>query len=111
MLRLMPQQPNCVQVLRNELNHVKFGGFWNKGGVCFRTPVLMIADYAKMVRVVCTPANNNTINIVMKRFSATVRASGVIVTTVVYAENINFATKILQTLFGTGNVISIPRET
>lgn len=70
----------------------------------------MIADYAKMVRVVCTPANNNTINIVMKRFSATVRASGVIVTTVVYAENINFATKILQTLFGTGNVISIPRE-
>ncbi|HBK43467.1 MAG: hypothetical protein A2X74_06425 [Polynucleobacter sp. GWA2_45_21] len=61
-------------------------------------------------RVVCTSANNNTINIVMKQFRATVRASGVVVTTVVYAENTTFATKILQALFGAGNVISIPAE-
>jgi membrane-associated PAP2 superfamily phosphatase len=60
--------------------------------------------------VVCALASNNTINIVMKQFRATVRASGVVVTTVVHADNVNFAIKILQALFGVGNVISIPTE-
>ncbi|WP_293600827.1 hypothetical protein [Polynucleobacter sp. 39-46-10] len=46
----------------------------------------------------------------MKRFRATVRASGVVVTTVVHADNVNFAIKILQSLFGASNVISIPTE-
>lgn len=60
--------------------------------------------------VVCALASNNTINIVMKQFRATVRANGVVVTTVVHADNVNFAIKILQALFGVGNVISIPAE-
>jgi len=46
----------------------------------------------------------------MKQFRATVRASGVVVSTVVHADNVNFAIKILQALFGVGNVISIPAE-
>ena len=44
----------------------------------------------------------------MKKFQATVRASGMVVATVVFAENVNFATKILQAQFGANNVISIP---
>lgn len=54
--------------------------------------------------------HTRTINIVMKQFRATVRASGVVVTTVVHADNVNFAIKILHTLFGAANVISIPVE-
>lgn len=46
----------------------------------------------------------------MKQFRATVRASGIVVTTIVFAENANFATKILQAQFGTNNVISIPTQ-
>ncbi|WP_192874780.1 hypothetical protein [Polynucleobacter paneuropaeus] len=46
----------------------------------------------------------------MKQFKATVRASGLIVTTVVFAENTNFAMKILQAQFGANNVISIPTQ-
>ena len=46
----------------------------------------------------------------MKQFRSTVRASGVIVTTIVFAENANFATKILQAQFGANNVISIPTQ-
>lgn len=46
----------------------------------------------------------------MKQFRATVRASGVIVATVVHAENVNFAIKLLQAQFGAGNVVSIPAE-
>lgn len=46
----------------------------------------------------------------MKQFKATVRASGTVVTTVVFAENTNFAVKILETLFGPNNVISIPSQ-
>ena len=46
----------------------------------------------------------------MKQFRATVRASGVVVTTVVYAENTVSAIKILHAVFGSGNVISIPTE-
>lgn len=44
----------------------------------------------------------------MKQFRATVRASGVILTTVVFAENANFAIKVLQAQFGASNVMSIP---
>ncbi|MEA9568389.1 hypothetical protein [Polynucleobacter sp. AP-Nickl1-40-C4] len=46
----------------------------------------------------------------MKQFRATVRASGLVVTTIVFAENTNFATKILQAQFGANNVISIPTQ-
>jgi hypothetical protein len=46
----------------------------------------------------------------MKQFRGTVMASGVVVATVVYADNVNFATKILQALFGANNVISIPTQ-
>ena len=33
-----------------------------------------------------------------------------VVTTIVFAENTNFATKILQAVFGAANVVSIPNE-
>jgi hypothetical protein len=46
----------------------------------------------------------------MKQFKAQVRASGLVVTTIVYAENTNFAMKILQAQFGATNVISIPTQ-
>jgi hypothetical protein len=50
------------------------------------------------------------INTVMKPFRATVRASGVVVATVVYAENASFAIKILHAVFDAANVISILTE-
>ena len=46
----------------------------------------------------------------MKQFRATVRASGMVVTTIVFAENANFPMKILQAQFGANNVISIPSQ-
>ncbi len=46
----------------------------------------------------------------MKQFRATVRASGLIVSTIVFADNANFATKILQAQFGVNNVIGIPTQ-
>lgn len=46
----------------------------------------------------------------MKQFRATVRASGLVVTTIVFAENTNFAIKILQAQFGANNVVSIPAQ-
>ena len=46
----------------------------------------------------------------MKQFKATVRASGMVVTTIVFAENTNFAMKILQAQFGANNIISIPTQ-
>jgi hypothetical protein len=46
----------------------------------------------------------------MKQFRGTVRASGLIVTTIVFAENANFAMKILQAQFGANNVVSIPTQ-
>lgn len=46
----------------------------------------------------------------MKQFRETVRASGMVVTTVVFADNVNFTTKILQAQFGANNVISIPSQ-
>ena len=48
------------------------------------------------------------LNIAMKQYRATVRASGMVVTTIVFAENVNFAIKILQAQFGAANVIGIP---
>jgi hypothetical protein len=53
---------------------------------------------------------SKVINTYMKQFRATVRASGLVVTTIVFAENTNFATKILQAQFGLNNVISIPTQ-
>jgi len=50
------------------------------------------------------------LNICMKQFRATVRASGLIVSTIVFAENANFAIKILQAQFGANNVIGIPTQ-
>ena len=46
----------------------------------------------------------------MKQFRATVRASGIVVTTVVFADNTIFALKILQAQFGATNVIGIPTQ-
>lgn len=46
----------------------------------------------------------------MKQFRATVSAGWMVVTTIVFAENTNFATKILQAQFGAANVISIPAQ-
>ena len=44
----------------------------------------------------------------MKQYKATVRAGGVVVVTIVFAENINSAMKILEAQFGANNVMSIP---
>ena len=46
----------------------------------------------------------------MKQFRAMVKASGIVVTTIVFAENTNFAMKILQAQFGATNVIGIPAK-
>ena len=46
----------------------------------------------------------------MKLFRATVRASELIISTIVFAENANFAVKILQAQFGVNNVIGIPTK-
>jgi hypothetical protein len=46
----------------------------------------------------------------MKQFRATVRASGMVVTTIVFAENTTFAMKILQAQFGAANVIGTPTQ-
>jgi hypothetical protein len=50
------------------------------------------------------------LNICMKQFRATVRASGLIISTIVFAENANFAVKILQAQFGVNNAIGIPTQ-
>ena len=46
----------------------------------------------------------------MKQFRATVKASGLVISTIVFAENTNFAIKLLQAQFGANNVISIPTQ-
>jgi hypothetical protein len=46
----------------------------------------------------------------MKQFRATVRASGMVVTTIVFATSTLEAQKILQAQFGASNVISIPSQ-
>ena len=48
------------------------------------------------------------LNTVMKQYKATVRVAGLIMITVVFAENTNFAMKLLQAQFGTNNVVGIP---
>ena len=46
----------------------------------------------------------------MKQFKALVRASGMVVTTVVFATSTLEAQKILQAQFGENNVVSIPSQ-
>ena len=46
----------------------------------------------------------------MKQFRATVKASGLVISTIVFAENTNFAIKLLQAQFGACNVIGIPTQ-
>ncbi len=46
----------------------------------------------------------------MRKFRATVKVSGLIVSTIVFADNAIFAMKILQTQFGANNVIGIPTQ-
>jgi hypothetical protein len=46
----------------------------------------------------------------MKQFRATVKASGLVISTIVFAENTNFAIKLLQAQFGANNVIGIPSQ-
>ena len=46
----------------------------------------------------------------MKQFRTTVKVSGLVVTTIVFADNANFAMKILQAQFGANNVIGIPTQ-
>jgi len=50
------------------------------------------------------------INSYMKQFKATVRASGVVVSTIVFADNSSNAMRILQTQFGVKNVLSTPKQ-
>ena len=46
----------------------------------------------------------------MKQFRATVKVSGLVVSTIVFAENSNFAMRIVQAQFGANNVIGIPTQ-
>ena len=44
----------------------------------------------------------------MKQFKATVKVGGLVISTIVFAENVNFAFKLVQSLYGAGNVVSPP---
>lgn len=44
----------------------------------------------------------------MKQFRATVKASGMVVTTIIFATNVIEAQKILAAQFGASNVVGIP---
>jgi len=44
----------------------------------------------------------------MKQFRATVKVSGLVINTIVFADNANFAIKILQAQYGANNVVGIP---
>jgi hypothetical protein len=46
----------------------------------------------------------------MKQFRSTVKVSGVVISTIVFAEHTNFAIKLLQAQFGANNVIGIPTQ-
>ena len=46
----------------------------------------------------------------MKQSRATVKVSGLVINTIVFAENSNFAIKLLQAQFGANNVIGIPTQ-
>lgn len=50
------------------------------------------------------------LNTCMKQFRATVRASGMVVATVVFAQSTLEAQKILAAQFGANNVVSIPTQ-
>ena len=44
----------------------------------------------------------------MKQFKVTIKVSGVVMSTIVFAENSILAYKLVQSLFGTNNVVSQP---
>lgn len=44
----------------------------------------------------------------MKQFRATVKVSGLVLNTIVFADNANFAIKILQAQYGLNNVVGTP---
>lgn len=46
----------------------------------------------------------------MKQFKATVKVSGTIITTIVFAENPMFALKLVQQQYGANNVVSPPMQ-
>ena len=46
----------------------------------------------------------------MKQFKATVKVSGVWINTIVFADNIAMAFKLVQGQFGAGNVLSQPQQ-
>lgn len=48
------------------------------------------------------------LNTVMKQFKATVKVSGLVMSTIVFAENSMLAFKLVQYLYGAHNVVSPP---
>ncbi len=46
----------------------------------------------------------------MKQFRATVKVSGLVLNTIVFADNANFAIKILQAQYGLNNVVGTPTQ-
>ena len=71
-----------------------------------RVLILKTIHYAKIVSRLVHACTHFTINIVMKQFRTTLSAS-VVMATVTHTDNVNFSMKILQALFGSGNVMSI----
>lgn len=46
----------------------------------------------------------------MKQFKATVKVSGMVISTIVFAENSMLAYKLVQSLYGANNVVALPAE-
>lgn len=46
----------------------------------------------------------------MKQFRATVRVSGMLISTIVFADNAVLAYKLVQAQYGAANVIAIPNQ-
>jgi len=67
-----------------------------------------LGDQCFMKRPFLDVGVRQRLNTAMKQYKATVRVAGLILTTVVFAENTNFAMKLLQAQFGTNNVVGIP---
>ncbi len=67
-----------------------------------------LGDHCFMKRPFLDAGTQQMLNTAMKQYKATVRVAGLIMTTVVFAENTNFAMKLLQAQFGTNNVVGIP---
>jgi hypothetical protein len=44
----------------------------------------------------------------MKQFKTTIKVSGLVMSTIVFAENSNLAYKLVQSLYGARNVVSPP---